>query len=254
MSVIDTTIQAMIFDLDGTLVQTEKLKAVSYARAAIDLCPHELTEEEIMEAFKDVVGLPRREVATSLVDRFDLAEKATELMAEYGVKTPWQAYVQHRLHIYEKMLSDPQVIRRNQWPHNMALLQEAGRSNCKVGLATMSHCEQVNRILSILEMTDAFDFVATRDDVARGKPDPEIYLLVARELSVNPANSLVIEDSPSGVQAALNAGMQVVAVATPFTRQRLQESSLLPDHLIVDDPKQVKAIVAQLLQQQSGSS
>jgi HAD superfamily hydrolase (TIGR01509 family) len=254
MSDIDTAIRAMIFDLDGTLVQTEKLKAVSYARAVIDLCPRELTEEQIIEAFKDVVGLPRREVATSLVDRFDLAEKATERIAEYGVKTPWQAYVQHRLHIYEKMLSDPDVIRHNQWPHNMALLQEAGRSNCKVGLASMSHCEQVNRILSILEMTNAFDFVATRDDVERGKPDPEIYLLVARELSVMPANSLVIEDSPSGVQAALNAGMQVVGVATPFTRRRLHESGLLPDHLIVDGPEQVNVVVAQLLQQQSGSN
>jgi hypothetical protein len=48
--------------------------------------------------------------------------------------------------------------------------------------------------------------------------------------------------------------MQVVAIATPFTRRRLHQSGLLPDHLIVDDPEQVNVVVAQLLQQQSGSN
>lgn len=65
-------IRAMIFDLDGTLVQTEKLKALSYARAAVKLCPHELNEEEVVEAFKEVVGLSRREVASALVEKFGL--------------------------------------------------------------------------------------------------------------------------------------------------------------------------------------
>ncbi len=69
-------IQAMIFDLDGTLVQTEKLKALSYARAAVELCPHTLNQGDVIEAFKDVVGLSRREVATALVKQFDLNKKA----------------------------------------------------------------------------------------------------------------------------------------------------------------------------------
>ena len=55
-------IRAMIFDLDGTLVQTEKLKALSYAKAATALRP-ELNETDVIEAFKDVVGLSRHEVA-----------------------------------------------------------------------------------------------------------------------------------------------------------------------------------------------
>ena len=56
-------IQAFIFDLDGTLVKSEQLKALSYARAATELCPREVTEDEVIEAFKEFVGLPRREVA-----------------------------------------------------------------------------------------------------------------------------------------------------------------------------------------------
>jgi HAD superfamily hydrolase (TIGR01549 family) len=241
-------IQAMIFDLDGTLVQTEKLKALSYARAAVQLCPHHLVEEEVIEAFKDVVGRSRREVAQTLVDRFALAEQARARMADYDVQTPWQAYVQVRLDIYNEMMADPNVLRSNKWPHNMALLSEAARSNCKVGLATMSHCDQVQRVLHILDLIDTFHFVATRDDVERGKPDPEIYLLVAAELSVAPANCLVIEDSPSGVEAALAANMKVVAVSTPFTRQRLHESGLLPEYLIADHSNQVADVVHQVIE------
>ncbi len=78
-------VKAMIFDLDGTLVQTEKLKALSYARAAVELCPHEIEQSEVIEAFKDVVGLSRREVATALVERFDLSETAAKLMNDFGV-------------------------------------------------------------------------------------------------------------------------------------------------------------------------
>ncbi len=236
-------IKAMIFDLDGTLVQTEKLKALSYARAAVELCPSEIKESEVLEAFKDVVGLSRQEVASSLVERFDLEETARNRMDEFGVSTPWQAFVQVRLAIYQQMLADPQVIRDNQWSHNLALLAQARRENCKVGLATMSYCSQVKRVLEILKLNDVFDFVASRDDVKHGKPDPEIYLLAARELGVNPGESLVIEDSPSGVQAALNAGMNVVAVSTPFTRQRLHEGGLLPEGHIVDDPADLERIV-----------
>ena len=243
-------ISTMIFDLDGTLVQTERLKAISYAKAAVSLCPHKLEETAVIEAFKDVVGLSRQEVATALVERFELNEKASAKMIEFGVSSPWQAFVQIRLQIYEKMLANPNVIRSNQWQHNINLLQLA-KANCEqVGLATMSHCPQVQRVLEILELTQTFDFVATRDDVEYGKPDPEIYLLVAKELNVSPEACLVVEDSATGVKAALNANMHVMAVSTPFTQQRLRDSKLLSPQFIVDDPNQVTAVAAKIIQEQ----
>ncbi len=242
-------IHTMIFDLDGTLVQTERLKALSYARAAVELCPQELREADVVAAFGDVVGLSRREVAEALVARFGLAEKAEARMDELGAATGWQSYVQLRLRIYESMLADPAVIRDNQWPHNMALLQ-AARRNCRyVALATMSHCDQARRVLSVLGLEDTFDFVATRDDVEHGKPDPEIYRLVAQQLNVEPAECLVVEDSPAGVRAALAAGMQVMAVSTPFTRQPLRAAGLLPAERIVDEPEQVAAVAAEIIRQ-----
>jgi len=236
-------IQAMIFDLDGTLVQTEKLKALSYAKATIELCPRQVEENEVLEAFKDVVGLSRQEVAVRLVERFGLSEVARSRMGEFGVSTPWQAFVQVRLRYYQSLLADPHVLLDNRWPHNMALLQETKRSNCLVALATMSRCEQAHRVLSILGLTAAFDFVATRDDVEYGKPHPEIYNLVARELNISPGQCLVIEDSPSGVAAALSAGMWCIAVATPFTRDRLHNANLLEQRWIVDEPNNLTDVV-----------
>jgi hypothetical protein len=118
-------IRCMIFDLDGTLVQTEKLKALSYARAVIELCPNEIGEIQVVEAFQQVVGLDRHEVALALIDRFGLEEAARTRMAEFGVSTPWQAFMQVRLKHYEAMLADPQTIRKSVWPHNLALLNEA---------------------------------------------------------------------------------------------------------------------------------
>lgn len=238
-------IRAVIFDLDGTLVQTERLKAQSYARAAAELRP-EVNEAAVIEAFKDVVGLPRRQVAQTLLQRFDLEAAARARMDEFGVETPWQAFVRLRLKHYEEILADPEVIRASQWPHNIALLETARRDGYKVGLATMSYCRQARRVLKILGLEAAFDFVASRDDVEHGKPDPEIYLLVADELGVSPSECLVIEDSPAGVQAALNAGMAVIAVSTPFTRQRLHASGLLPPERIVDDPARLPSTVQQI--------
>lgn len=240
-------IEAAIFDLDGTLVQTEKLKAISYARAAVELCPHDLEEGEVIEAFKQVVGLPRREVAEALIERFALEAKAAGRMAEFGVDTAWQAYVQVRMQHYADMLADPAVIKQNRWPQNLAVLEVVRRAGCRTGLATMSRCRQANRVLRILDLADAFDFVASRDDVEAGKPDPEIYHLVGHELHTSPMRCMVLEDSPAGVQAALAAGMWCIAVTTPFTRQGVHDLGLLEPRWIVDEPEGVLPVVEQML-------
>lgn len=240
-------IEALIFDLDGTLVQTERLKAISYARAAVELAPNLVAEETVIEAFQDVVGRSRREVARALMERFALEEAARARMAELGAGSPWQAYVQVRLRIYEEMLADREILRSNQWPHAVALLHAARTRGCRTGLATMSHCPQARHILNVLELAEAFDVIATLDDVEKGKPDPEIYLLVSRELGVPPDRCLVIEDSPVGVEAALAAKMDVVAVSTPFTRRPLNESGLLPPERIVDDPRGLLDTVNKIL-------
>ena len=241
-------IRAVIFDLDGTLVQTERLKALSYARAAVELCPYDVSEEEVIDAYRDVVGRPRREVASALVERFDLEDKAGARMDEFGVDRAWQAFVQVRLEYYEEMVSDPDVLRENRWPHNLELLQIARETGCKTALATMSDCERTRQVLEALELTDAFDFVATSDDVENGKPDPQIYLLVCDELGIPSDQSLAIEDSPSGVEAALAAGLHCIAVTTPFTRKKIHAQGVLDQRHVVDDPDVLPDVVREMIE------
>jgi beta-phosphoglucomutase-like phosphatase (HAD superfamily) len=109
-------------------------------------------------------------------------------------------------------------------------------------------CQQAQRMLEILDLRGAFDFIATRD-AERGKPDPEIYKLEAQELGVAASECLVIEDSPSGVKAALSAGMYVVAVSTPFTREGLHRTGFLPPEHIVDNPADLIRVVDHVVSQ-----
>lgn len=243
-------IEAIVFDLDGTLVQTEQLKAISYAQAAIELCPRDLDQRQVIEAFKLVVGRSRRAVAQDLVRRFDLEEKAAARAPEFGVSEPWQAYVQVRLQHYDRLLADASLVRQHRCTGNLEVLEFAGRRGCRTGLATMSRCRQAVRVLEMLELRDSFDFVATRDDVEHGKPDPEIYTLVTRELGVAPQDCLVLEDSASGVQAALEAGAQCIAATNEFTQRGVHELGRLDLRWIVDDGAAVLPVVQQLLSEQ----
>ena len=118
-------IRAFVFDLDGTLVETEELKALSYARAAAELRP-DLNEGGVIEAFKDLVGLSRQEVAVGLMCRFGLEDAARDRMVGFGVYTPWQAYVQMRLRIYETLLADPNLVLAHRYPHNIAWTDGVG--------------------------------------------------------------------------------------------------------------------------------
>ncbi len=240
-------IRAVIFDLDGTLVQTERLKAISYARAAVEFCPREVSEQDVIEAYKDVVGRPRREVASALLERFDLGRESRARMDDYGVSAPWQAFVRVRLGYYEDMISDPEVLRDNQWPHNRELLRVAREMGCRTALATMSGRQRTQQVLEALHLTNAFDFVATRDDVAQGKPDPEIYYLACRELAISCSQSVAIEDSPAGVEAALAAALLCIAVTTPFTREKIHEQGLLEPRWIVDDPARLPRMARDLI-------
>jgi beta-phosphoglucomutase len=238
-------IRAFVFDLDGTLVETEELKALSYARAATEL-RRDLNEGEVVAAFGDLVGLSRQEVAVGLMRRFELEDAARARMAEFGVGTPWQAYVQIRLGIYEEMLGDTNLIQEHCYPHNIALLRSVRQEGFPTALATQSHREQARRVLNILGLEDEFDVVVTRDDVEHGKPDPEMHLLAARELDFE-GECLAIEDSPAGVQGALAAGMEVIAVTTRLTRQMFRDADLLDRSHVVDDPRTLPEVVHRLI-------
>lgn len=200
-------IRAIIFDLDGTLVQTERLKAISYARAAAELSGNGLAEEQVLDAFKDVVGRTREEVAASLLGRLGLEGAARARTAEFGVTVPWEAFAELRLRIYAGMLADDALLRNHRLPHAIGLLQQARSAGLRTALASMSRRDQVHRVL----------------------------------------DALVIEDSATGVEAALAAGMWCIAATTEFTREGVHAGRLLDRRWIVDDHRMLDGVVARML-------
>ena len=239
---------AAIFDLDGTLVQTEALKARSYARAAVELSPETVRAQEIIVAYDDMVGHSREEVAAMLLARFRLEGRAEERMRALGAATPLDAYMALRLAIYEALIANEGLIREQEYPWSTTLLRELRRAGHPVGIATMSHRKHAVLVLERLGLTGEVDVLVTREDVREAKPSPEIYALISTLLGVPVEDCFVLEDSVPGVRSAVAAGMTCVAITNDMTRDALHAAALLPAERVVDDPERLGAVVRGVLE------
>ena len=228
-------IQAIVFDLDGTLVQSERLKAQAYAVAVQRLRGLSEPDPQAIEAYRTIVGASREVATRFVIDQLDLEPDLRPLMAEYGVSEPHEVLTEIRTAIYNDVVADPQVLRDNQWPHTVGLLRLAKETGCRTGLATMSHRAEVLHVLSALDIEQSLDLVLTREDVENPKPDPEIYLLAAKRFELPPEELLVVEDSANGVRAAVVAGTNVIAFATPFTTKSLHETKVVEHDRILHE-------------------
>lgn len=224
-------------------MQSEKLKAQAYATAVQGLRKLAKPDAAAVEAYREIVGASREVASRHIVTRPELEADLSPLLQEYGVAEPWEVLTAMRKQIYESVVADPQVIRDNQWPHTVSLLRVARETYCKTGLATMSYRQEVTHVLKSLDLEKSLDVVLTREDVQRAKPDPEIYLLAATRLDVPPEECLVLEDSPNGVRAGVAAGMNVIAVATPFTMMGIHNEQVVDHAWVVHNPDRLLEVV-----------
>ena len=110
-------------------------------------------------------------------------------------------------------------------------MKEAGK---KIGIATSNSRFLVNDTLKALGIEELFDSVRTSCEAGAGKPAPDVYLLVASDLSVQPERCLVFEDVPMGILAGINAGMRTCAIYDDFTRPQDDRKRELADYYIYD--------------------
>jgi beta-phosphoglucomutase len=228
-----SALRAVVFDLDGTLVQTEALKAISYAKAAKQLKPS-LDEQTVIDQYDDMIGRSRNEVAEALVERL-------------GLDVTWEALIDIRIKIYDAMLTDANLVKQQEYPYATALLRKVKGMGYPTALCTMSHKTEADVVLRTLDLTRFLDVVVTRDQVTQPKPDPEIYRLAAAKLNVQPSECLVIEDSEPGVAAAIAAGAQCVVVPSDLTRDRVLSHAPFKGEVIVNDPADLDRIATGLL-------
>ncbi len=179
--------RAIVFDLDGVLVDSEP---VHWRAAQRLVAPHAISEEEYAR-FTGVAITPFMEWVRA---RFELAGSIEALTRRYGTL------------VTEELHSGP-IEPLDGARELIAAAREGGWS---VGLASQSLAEWVAVTLRACGLKSAFDVEINGNDVANGKPAPDIYLRAASLLGVAPARCVAVEDAPAGVQSAAAAGMLVV--------------------------------------------
>ena len=112
-------------------------------------------------------------------------------------------------------------------PGLMEFLEKLKSGNIKCAVATSAPTANVELILNTTEINKYFEVLVDKAQVVKGKPDPEIYLKTAGLLKVKPEECIVIEDSLSGIAAAVNAGMKVVGITTTHNSEELKNTDLV---------------------------
>ncbi|MCS6760020.1 MAG: HAD family phosphatase [Candidatus Devosia euplotis] len=185
-----TPFRAAIFDMDGTLLDTESV----FRSIVFEVC--------------DELGFPMTDdVHLSMVGSSH--ERTNQLLVEaYGVAFPYALFDQRCRVIMGERSHDGVPVK----PGARELVRELRERGIPTAVATSSRKPHAHTHLGATGLLDLFDTIVTRDDVTYPKPHPEPFLTAARRLGIEPLHCLALEDSHSGVLAAHAAGMQTVMV------------------------------------------
>ena len=104
-----------------------------------------------------------------------------------------------------------------------AFLERAHQADIKMAIGSAAIMFNIDFVLDNLKIRHYFDALISADDVRTSKPDPETFLSCAAQLNISPADCVVFEDAPKGVEAALNAGMEVVVLTTMHTKEEFAQ-------------------------------
>jgi HAD superfamily hydrolase (TIGR01509 family) len=182
-------IEAVVFDMDGVLVDTEHLW---------DEVREELTREwggrYTPEAQQAMMGMSSREWSRYLHEVVGLREPPDVINREV---------VRRMLARYEVELP---VI-----PGAAEAVRGLASAGYRLAVASSSNRELIDTVLRELGLTELFEITVSSEEVARGKPAPDVYLEAARRLGVDPVVCAAVEDSASGIRSAHTAGMRVIA-------------------------------------------
>ena len=191
-------IQALIFDFDGLIIDTE----ISSFQ----------TWQEIYEEYD--CQLPFSTWATCIGGSSELFDPFEYLEQQIG-RPVLREDIRSRRRLRHVQIVEAQPV----LPGVEDYILSAKRLGMKIGLASSSRHEWVDTHLTRLGLIGYFDSIKCFDDVTQSKPDPELYLAVLEALGVHGHEAIALEDSPNGVIAAQQAGIFCVAVPNPVTRQ-----------------------------------
>ncbi len=203
-------IEALIFDLDGTLVDSMWIwKEIDreYLRQFDIETPDDIQLQ--------IEGKGFTETASYFKERF-LIPDDVETIKRHWNELAWEKY-------------STQVPMK---PGAVDFLHYAKKKNLKMGIATSNSVELAKRVADVHGLHDFFAVIKTSCDVKRGKPAPDVYQMVASELRADPERCLVFEDIIPGIMAGKAAGMTVCGVDDEYSVSQREEKIRLCDYYI----------------------
>jgi len=188
--VVSSPIRAVVFDLDGLMVNTEEV---------FHLTGHELLRRRgkvaTQELFNAMMGRRAREAFAAMIDMMQLSDSIDDLQDESES-------------IFDGLLET----KLRTMPGLLELLDHIESRDMPKGVATSSDRVYMERMLGHFDLLHRFPMRLTAEDVTHGKPNPEIYLTAAKRIGVLPHEMLVLEDSHNGTKAAAAAGAHIISV------------------------------------------
>jgi HAD superfamily hydrolase (TIGR01509 family) len=205
-------IQAVIFDMDGLLIDSEPLWRRA-EKAAFKTVGFEISDEQMYEL---------------------MGTKLTEVVAHWYSKYPWEGPSQKDIEalIVDKLLA---LVRSEgkMRPGVHHALEICKRAKLPLAIASSSTNEIINAVIDTLKIRDYFEYIYSAEHEPLGKPHPGVFITTAGLLGVSPHDILVFEDAPSGVLAAKAAKMYCIAIPDPETKNHpyIQIADLVIDSL-----------------------
>lgn len=185
--------EAVIYDVDGTLINSEPLHVEAWKRT---LAKHGRVISELPDEFQQTMAGKKPIVI------------ATGMVNELGINVAPEFFLKSKTEIFLS-LSSAQLEAMPGSVESVIRLHEAGY---RLAIGTSLDRVYLESVLLKLAITEIFEVVVTGDEILKGKPDPETYLVVTEKLNLSPSQCVVLEDARTGVEAAKSSGAFCIAI------------------------------------------
>ena len=191
-------IKAAIYDLDDLMVNSYKLHIEASERV---FQKYGVDQKKVPEHIRaGFVGMRVSDILKYLVDYFELDVNLEDLREKRSAI--FLDLVNKNLKVMPGLLQSLKLFKKNKF---------------KIALASSGTKKYINLVLKKFKIADYFDVIVSGDDVKHGKPDPEIFSVAVKKLSLKPEETLVLEDATNGIEAAKSAGCKCIAVINKIT-------------------------------------